>query len=93
MSYINKFIFSSDNLIALAALAELHLNKSIVGGGYMCNLCSKHFRDKTAGKEHLESIHFPPKGGYTCEICYQQIATKAALRAHKRKHVSDGFLV
>ena len=51
---------------------------------YICNICGKSMRDKTDGRRHLESIHFPQVGAYTCAQCGKLFNSVAALRSHGR---------
>ena len=43
-----------------------------------------YYRDRYAGKRHLEALHFPTKGAYTCDKCDSKFNTKRALDDHTR---------
>ena len=74
------------NLSAVGTLDDLatfHLTRA--AQGYTCNVCQKWLRDKTDGKRHLESKHFPTNGGYMCPNCSRQFNTQNSMRMHTRE--------
>jgi len=67
---------------SLNELADMHLTK--YNGGYICNLCNKHTRDKTDAKRHLESKHFQNEFIYECDLCGKVLNTHMSLYCHKK---------
>ncbi len=55
------------------------------GTGYLCRECGKHCQDRSAVRNHLESIHFPSQG-HNCDLCGKFLRTKHALYKHKSRY-------
>lgn len=67
-----------------AANLENYLEKA-EGPTYTCTICGKHCRDKSAGRNHVESMHIP-SAGYNCDVCDKFIQTRNALKIHMSRY-------